>query len=98
MFQVTATGRKPAQSIDEQAALHRSMIAYAGKYSVEADRLTIRVDGSWNEAWTGTDQVRFFKVDGNRLHVNSTWAPSRNPLPSGEKPIVRGIVSFERER
>jgi hypothetical protein len=95
MVVITGEGRKPAQTSDERAALLTTMFAYTGKYSVEADRLITNVDASWNEAWTGTSQVRFFKVDGDRLDAMSVWAPS---VTVPDKPIVRGILSFEREK
>jgi hypothetical protein len=70
------------------------MFAYSGTYRVEADRFITKVDVSWNESWTGTEQVRFFEVDGDRLDIISAWAPSA-VIP--EKPMVRGILTFERE-
>ena len=33
-----------------------------------------RPEASWKETWTGTDQVRNYKLDGNRLSL--TTAPS----------------------
>ncbi len=45
----------------------RSMVAHSGTYSVEGACLVHHVDTSWNEAWTGTDQVRNYKLDGERL-------------------------------
>jgi hypothetical protein len=56
---------------DERAALHKTMFAYAGTYSVGAGKVTHHVDISWSEAWTGTDQVRFFEVNGNTLTLTS---------------------------
>jgi hypothetical protein len=56
---VAADGRKPPQTSDEQAAAFRSMIAYTGKYRVEKDKFITTVDLAWNEAWVGTEQVRF---------------------------------------
>jgi hypothetical protein len=32
------------------------MYAYTGPYRVEGDRLTVKVEVAWNEAWIGTDQ------------------------------------------
>ena len=51
------------------------------------------MDVSWNPAWNGTDQVRFYKLDGDRLQVTSAWAPSVK-LP--EAPITRGVLMWER--
>ena len=58
------------------------MIAYAGTYTVQADKVIHHVDISWNEAWTGTDQVWFFKLDGNILSI--TTAPNKSPMDGRE--------------
>ena len=34
------------------------------------------VDTSWNEALTGTEQVRFYLLEGDKLIVTTAWAPS----------------------
>ena len=47
---------------------------------------------AWNPAWIGTDQVRFYKLEGDRLVVNSAWAPSTN-FPGK---IVRVYVTWTR--
>src|SRR2546430_7770363 len=36
------------------------------------------VDVAWNPVWIGTEQVRFYKLEGDRLIVNTAWAPSPN--------------------
>jgi lipocalin-like protein len=61
----------------EALSLFKSMVAYAGRYTVEADRVIHHVEQSWNQAWTGTDVVRFYKLEGNRLTL--TTAPAPNP-------------------
>jgi hypothetical protein len=48
----------------------KSFVA-TGKYIVEGDKVTHKIDVSWNEAWTGTDQIRFGKVEGNRLTITT---------------------------
>jgi hypothetical protein len=50
------------------------MFAYAGTYSVEAGKVIHHVDISWNEVWTGTDQTRFFEVNGNTLTLTTRIA------------------------
>jgi Lipocalin-like domain len=60
-----------APSDMEQLGLYRTMFAYAGTYSLEANRVTHHVDISWNEAWTGTDQVRLFTLVGNSLTLST---------------------------
>jgi len=76
---ITADNRiKPldANPTDKQRVkLHQTLQAYAGTYTVQPAKVIHHVDISWNEAWTGTDQVRFFKLDGN-----ITTAPNKSPV------------------
>jgi hypothetical protein len=55
---------------------------YAGTYAVQADKVVHHVDISLNEAWTGTEQVRFFKLDGNILTITS--ASNKSPIDGRE--------------
>jgi hypothetical protein len=91
---LTADNRlKPeaANPTDEQRVkLHQSMSAYAGTYTIEGDKVTHHVDISWNEGWTGTKQVRFFKLDGNILTI--TTAVGKNPDDGRES---RGVLVWE---
>jgi hypothetical protein len=52
---------------EEKLALFDTMFAYVGTYTVEQDRVVHRIDGSWNEAWTGTTQVRLLSFEGGKL-------------------------------
>jgi len=63
---------------EEKIVLYDTMFAYAGTYSVEADRVIHNLDMSWNKAWEGTQQVRFITTDGSTLTYRS--APAKNPL------------------
>jgi hypothetical protein len=92
---VTGEGRKPAKTDEERAALLRTMFAYSGMYRLEGDKWITTVDVSWNPAWIGTEQVRFYKIDGNRLEVTAAWGPNVN-LPGS--PITRGVLLFERSK
>jgi len=47
--------------------------AYAGTYTADGEKVVHHVDTSWNGSWTGTDQVRFYKLDGDTLTI--TTAP-----------------------
>jgi len=71
----TVSGRivphESALTDEDQLALHKTMFAYGGTYSVEARTVTHHVDISWNEVWNGTDQVRVFEVNGNTLTITS---------------------------
>lgn len=42
----------------ERVRLHRTFFAYAGTYRFDGRSVTHAIDTSWNEAWTGTVQVR----------------------------------------
>jgi hypothetical protein len=79
---VVSSGRKkPAGDVatgPEAEALFRTMTAYAGSYTIKDGQIIHHVDASWNETWTGTDQVRHYKLDGDRL--NLATAPSPNPF------------------
>jgi len=58
---------------EERAKLHKTMFAYAGTYTVQGEKVVHKVDISWNEIWTGTDQVRFFKIEGNTLTITNLF-------------------------
>jgi hypothetical protein len=60
----------------ERIALHKSVIAFAGDYRIHPDRLVFNVDVSWNESWTGSQQVRFCRIDGDRMTL--TTEPHRS--------------------
>jgi hypothetical protein len=71
---VDSARKKPAGAVASAAeaeALFRSMAAYAGTYTIEGNQIIHRPDASWNETWTGTDQIREYKFDGERL-INLT--------------------------
>jgi hypothetical protein len=55
----------------ERIELFNGLVTYAGTYAVEGDKITHLVDASWNQTWTGSIQVRHFKIDGNSLHLVS---------------------------
>jgi hypothetical protein len=66
-----AVPREPAARDEERVALHRTMFAYAGTYSIEASKVIHHVDISWNQVWNGSDQVRFYEVNGDTLTLSS---------------------------
>jgi hypothetical protein len=61
------TGYLSYSADDRIVALYDTMFSYAGTYSVETDKIIHHVDISWNESWTGTDQIRLFEASGNTL-------------------------------
>ena len=91
---VAAGNRKPATNNDERAALLNSLLACTGKYNVEGDKITINVDVSWNELLTGQDQVRYVKVEGDKLSIRT--AEQVSAVYPGKRVI--GTLAWERER
>ena len=86
---------KPAASAptdEEKAKLFGTLVAYSGTYVVEGAKVTHKIDVSWNQSWTGGEQVRFFKVDSRTLTI--TTAINKNPRDGREG---RAIVVFTRE-
>lgn len=61
----------PSPTDRERAALHDTLFAYAGRYTIDGGRVVHHVDISWNETWTGSDQVRLFEVRGNTLTLTT---------------------------
>ena len=72
----TAENRVPGMSDSERAALHRSMLAYSGRYRIEGHDFITTVEVSWNEEWNGTEQRRHFRIEGDKLLIESAPAPS----------------------
>jgi Lipocalin-like domain len=72
----TAEDRRAGASDADRAALHKSMLAYSGRYRIEGNDFITHVDVSWNEEWNGTDQRRHFRLDGDKLFIESAPGPS----------------------
>jgi hypothetical protein len=92
---ITAEGRKPPQTDEDRINGFRSMYAFTGPHRVEGDRLTTKVEVAWNEAWVGTDQTRIFRVEGDKLFIESIPVPATNRPELG---MTRGIVEWERSK
>lgn len=95
MFIVTGDGRKPAKTVQERADLLSSLVAYTGAYRLEGDKWITKVEVAWNPEWVGTEQTRFFRVDGGRLQVLTPWRVMPN-WP--EKGMTRSILTFKRAK
>jgi lipocalin-like protein len=90
---ITAEGRKKPETDEDRVAAFLSMISYSGIYRIEGDKWITKVDTSWLETWVGTDQMRFFRVDGDKLQVTSMWLQNPN-LPPGQ--MSRGVLIWSR--
>ncbi|MDB5604198.1 MAG: hypothetical protein JWP25_1098 [Bradyrhizobium sp.] len=83
------TGTPPTD--EEKATLFGTLQAYSGTYVVEGDKATHKVDLSWNQSWTGSDQIRFFKIDGTTLTI--TTAINKSPRDGREG---RAVLVFTK--
>jgi hypothetical protein len=93
-FVIVAANRKAAANNEESAALLKTLLAYTGKFTIDGDKFTTKVDISWNELLTGQDQVRFFKLEGDKLNIRT--AEQASAVYPGKK--VVGTLIWERER
>jgi hypothetical protein len=67
---------KTAVATDLEAKeLYQSMISYMGTYKTESDKFILKVMASSNQSFTGTELVRFYKIDGNTLTIKTKPAP-----------------------
>jgi len=94
MALLTAEGRKVPSTAEDREVAFRSAVAYSGRYRVDGNKFVTKVDVAWNEAWVGTDQERFFRIEGDKLYIESP--PTANLNRGGQK--VRGILVWEREK
>lgn len=79
-----------------QVAASQKLVAYAGRYRLEPpDRLVTSVDVAWFEDWIGTDQVRTYKLDGDRLEISTP--PGRMTREGADEVTFVGILSWTRE-
>lgn len=85
-------GRKPMQgdrlkaSAEARAEAYASFVSYAGGYRVEGDKVIHTVEVSAYQNDVGSQQVRFFRRDGNTLYLESV------PLMRDGKPQVYKLI------
>jgi hypothetical protein len=80
----------PIATPEEAQHLIRSMLAYAGTYTVDSSAKTVthHVEISWDQSRTGASQVRTYKLDGDRL----TLITQASNDPATGKKTVRTLV------
>jgi len=91
---VTADGRFPPKTEAEQARAFTSMLAYSGRYRVDGNKLTTKVDVAWNKGMVGSDQVRYLRFEGDRMIVESPFMPN----PNGSNSMIRAVVTWQRAK
>jgi hypothetical protein len=78
-------------SDEERIKLHKSMLAYGGTYTVSPGKVLHHIDIEWDGRRIGTDQVRFYTVEGDMLSL--TTEPNKSPI-DGREGV--GVLTFER--
>ena len=76
---------------EERIRLHRGMLAYGGTYKLSTGRVVHHIDIEWDGRRIGTDQVRFFTIDGDKLVIKTE--PNKSPV-DGREGV--GVVTLER--
>ena len=67
---------------------------YAGRYWIEnGDKIVVKCDVAWNPAWVGTEQVRVFKLQGDKLSIRSGLVT--HPALAGQQGY--GVIDWQRE-
>jgi Lipocalin-like domain len=90
---LTSDARTRAAAAGDTTELYKSMISYTGTCSIDGEKVVTRVDGAWDPGWVGTEQVRYFTLDGHILSLRT--APLRHPsFPDDE---VVGYVNWRKE-
>jgi len=82
--------RSPPTTVEENAALFDTMLAYAARYEFEDGKCIHHVDAAWRPEW-GPHLIRAFKLEGDRLVISG--APGKDPV-SGEEVVY--AMEFRR--
>jgi hypothetical protein len=86
---VTAENRKFGTSVAEKAALFDTLVAYAGVYHVEGNKLIYTNEITWGETGKGKTYVEKFELSGNRL--TKTLGPMPWPRDPSKTMIRREV-------
>lgn len=76
MYALFVTGGRVVAAVDQptdakRVQLHRSMVAYAGTYTIPGYKVIHHIDIAWNNARLGSDPVRFFRLEDERLTLTT---------------------------
>lgn len=82
--------------VNEQmsAMLLSSYIAYSGPCTINTAEgsVTLKVDAAWRPNYVGTEQKRFFTIEGNRMF----FGPGPNSMKTADGPLTRRLT-LERQ-
>lgn len=76
---------------EERIKLHKSMLAYGGTYTLSPGKVIHHIDIEWDGRRLGTDQIRFYTIEGDKLEIKTE--PNKSPIDGSEGV---GILTFER--
>jgi hypothetical protein len=76
---------------EERLKLHKAMLAYGGTYTVSPGKVVHHIDIEWDGRRLGTDQVRFYTIEGDQLVIKTE--PNKSPIDGREG---LGVLTFER--
>jgi hypothetical protein len=82
--------RRPAYGCGARATA-QVRVAYGGTYTIASDKVIHHIDIAWNNARFGSDQVRFFNLDGEKLTL--TTERNKSPIDGSEG---FGVLEFEQ--
>lgn len=91
MATLTSEGRKQiganrfTGSVEDQAEAYKTMIGYAGTYTLTDTGIIHHVEIASIESWVGSDQARFTKLEGDTLTIKSP--PLFSP-PDGKRRVI----------
>ena len=78
---------------EERLRLRKSMLAYGGTYKMLPGKVVHHIDIGWDGKRLGTDQVRFYSIDGDALSLKTE--PNKSPV-DGREGV--GVLTFSRVR
>jgi hypothetical protein len=61
------SGDRLDSPIEERAKAFSTMVAYAGSYRIEGNKLVHKVEASSSQNWVGNELPRMVSFDGNRM-------------------------------
>jgi hypothetical protein len=86
-----SAGNRINAPMEERAEAFTTSTAYSGTYTFEGTRVTHHVEVATNPDWMGGDQLRYTKLEGNRLTITTPPLPTR---PDGKLRV--SILVWER--
>ena len=89
----TPSVRSVPKTDPERAQAFVRMIAYSGRYRIEGNTITTKVEVAWNEFWVGGEQVRHIRFEDDKLFIESPPMPH----PNMNDRMVRVIVVWQRD-